>query len=154
MYTKGTFILSNKWDKRFLEMAKLVASWSKDPSTQVGAIAVRNRNVIAQGYNGFPRGVDDNEIYYANRAIKYKRIVHAEMNAIYNAAENGVSLKDSTIYVIGLPICHDCAKGLIQAGISRVVTPQQEIPENWKDSVSSSQSMFDEVGIKWDWVKL
>jgi len=151
---KGTFILSNKWDKRFLEMAKLVASWSKDPSTQVGAIAVRNRNVIAQGYNGFPRGVDDNEIYYANRAIKYKRIVHAEMNAIYNAAENGVSLKDSTIYVIGLPICHDCAKGLIQAGISRVVTPQQEIPENWKDSVSSSQSMFDEVGIKWDWVKL
>ena len=135
-------------------MAKLVASWSKDPSTQVGAIAVRNRNVIAQGYNGFPRGVDDNEIYYANRAIKYKRIVHAEMNAIYNAAENGVSLKDSTIYVIGLPICHDCAKGLIQAGISRVVTPQQEIPENWKDSVSSSQSMFDEVGIKWDWVKL
>ena len=146
--------MSNKWDKRFLEMAKLVASWSKDPSTQVGAIAVRNRNVIAQGYNGFPRGVDDNEIYYANRAIKYKRIVHAEMNAIYNAAENGVSLKDSTIYVIGLPICHDCAKGLIQAGISRVVTPQQEIPENWKDSVSSSQSMFDEVGIKWDWVKL
>ena len=146
--------MSNKWDIRFLEMAKLVASWSKDPSTQVGAIAVRNRNVIAQGYNGFPRGVDDNEIYYANRAIKYKRIVHAEMNAIYNAAENGVSLKDSTIYVIGLPICHDCAKGLIQAGISRVVTPQQEIPENWKDSVSSSQSMFDEVGIKWDWVKL
>ena len=56
---KGISILSNKWDIRFLEMAKLVASWSKDPSTQVGAIAVRNRTVIAQGYNGFPRGVDD-----------------------------------------------------------------------------------------------
>ena len=61
---KGIFILLNKWDKRFLEMAKLVASWSKDPSTQVGAVAVRNRTVIAQGYNGFPRGVDDHELYY------------------------------------------------------------------------------------------
>ena len=58
---KGILILSNKWDIRFLEMAKLVASWSKDPSTQVGAIAVRNRTVIAQGYNGFPRGVDDHQ---------------------------------------------------------------------------------------------
>lgn len=150
---KGIFILSNKWDKRFLEMAKLVASWSKDPSTQVGAVAVRNRTVIAQGYNGFPRGVDDHELYYYNKAIKYKRIVHAEMNAIYNAAENGVSLKDSTIYVIGLPICHDCAKGLIQAGISRVVTPEQEIPENWQDSISTSISMFKEAGVIWDWIK-
>ena len=154
MFTKGTFILSNKWDIRFLEMAKLVASWSKDPSTQVGAIAVRNRNVIAQGYNGFPRGVDDHELYYLNRAIKYKRIVHAEMNAIFNAAENGVSLKGSTIYVVGLPICSDCAKGLIQAGISRVVTPQQEIPENWQESVSSSMAIFKEVGVIWDWIKL
>ena len=146
--------MSNKWDIRFLEMAKLVASWSKDPSTQVGAIAVRNRTVIAQGYNGFPRGVDDHELYYLNKAIKYKRIVHAEMNAIYNAAENGVSLKDSTIYVIGLPICHDCAKGLIQAGISRVVTPEQEIPENWQESISSSISMFKEAGVIWHWIKL
>ena len=150
---KGIFILSNKWDKRFLEMAKLVASWSKDPSTQVGSVAVRNRTVIAQGYNGFPRGVDDHELYYLNRAIKYKRIVHAVMLAIYNAAENGVSLKGSTIYVIGLPICHDCAKGLIQAGISRVVTPEQEIPENWQDSISSSISMFKEAGVVWDWIK-
>lgn len=151
---KGILILSNKWDKRFLEMAKLVASWSKDPSTQVGSVAVRNRTVIAQGYNGFPRGVDDHELYYLNKAIKYKRIVHAEMNAIYNAAENGVSLKDSTIYVIGLPICHDCAKGLIQAGISRVVTPEQEIPENWQESISSSISMFKEAGVIWDWIAL
>jgi len=69
------------------------------------------------------------------------------------AAENGVSLKGSTIYVIGLPICHDCAKGLIQAGISRVVTPEQEIPENWQESISSSISMFKEAGVVWDWIK-
>ena len=66
---KGILILSNKWDIRFLEMAKLVASWSKDPSTQVGCVAVRNRNVIAQGYNGFPRGCDDHELYYFIKRI-------------------------------------------------------------------------------------
>ena len=144
---KGTFILSNKWDIRFLEMAKLISTWSKDPSTQVGAVAVRNRTVIAQGYNGFPRGCDDHELYYLNRAIKYKRIVHAEMNAIYNAAENGVSLKNSTIYVIGLPICHDCAKGLIQVGIKRVVTPEIETPERWLESLALTEQMFEEAGI-------
>ena len=146
--------MSNKWDKRFLEMAKLVASWSKDPSTQVGAVAVRNRTVIAQGYNGFPRGCDDHELYYLNKAIKYKRIVHAEMNAIYNAAENGVSLKGSTIYVIGLPICHDCAKGLIQVGIKRVVTPEIETPERWLKSLRLTEEMFKEADIVWDKIKL
>ena len=85
---KGIFILLNKWDKRFLEMAKLVASWSKDPSTQVGAVAVRNRTVIAQGYNGLPRGMKDTHDRLTVRTLKIKRIVHAEMNAIYNAAEN------------------------------------------------------------------
>ena len=134
-------------------MAGLVASWSKDPSTKVGTIAVRNRTVIAQGYNGFPRGINDDD-RLDNRTIKYMYIVHSEMNAIYNAAENGVSLKDATIYVIGLPICHDCAKGLIQAGISRVVTPEQKIPENWQESISSSISMFKEAGVVWDWIKL
>ena len=145
--------MSNKWDIRFLEMAKLISTWSKDPSTQVGTIAVRNRTVIAQGYNGFPRNINDDE-RYNNRKIKYKYIVHSEMNAIFNAAENGVSLRDSTIYTVGLPVCHDCAKGLIQAGISRVVTPEQEIPENWQDSISSSISMFNEAGVVWDWIKL
>ena len=146
--------MSNKWDIRFLEMAKLVASWSKDPSTQVGAVAVRNRTVIAQGYNGFPRGCDDHELYYLNKAIKYRRIVHAEMNAIYNAAENGVSLKDSTVYVVGLPVCQECAKGLIQVGVKRIVTPQQDIPEKWQKSCGNAHLFFEEVGIKWDWIRL
>ena len=92
MFTKGIFILSNKWDKRFLEMAKVVSTWSKDPSTKVGTVAVRNRTVIAQGYNGFPRGIKDDD-RYNDREIKYKFIVHSEMNAIYNAAQNGVSLE-------------------------------------------------------------
>ena len=150
---KGTFILSNKWDKRFLEMAGLVASWSKDPSTKVGTIAVRNRTVIAQGYNGFPRGIDDND-RLDNRTVKYMYIVHSEMNAIYNAAENGVSLKGSTIYTVGLPVCHDCAKGLIQVGIKRVVTPEIETPERWLKSLSLTEEMFKEADIAWDKIKL
>ena len=145
--------MSNKWDKRFLEMAQLVSTWSKDPSTQVGGVAVRNRNVIAQGYNGFPRGMDDDPQYYNDRPLKYRLIVHAEMNAIYNAAENGVSLKGSTLYVYGLPVCNDCAKGLVQAGIKRIVTPKQDVPKNWQDSVRDSALMFDEVGILWDWIE-
>ena len=79
---KGILILSNKWDIRFLEMAKLVASWSKDPSTQVGAVAVRNRTVIAQGYNGFPRGCDDHELYYLNKAIKSVSYTHLTLPTI------------------------------------------------------------------------
>ena len=150
---KGTLILSNKWDIRFLEMAKLVASWSKDPSTKVGTIAVRNRTVIAQGYNGFPRGIDDND-RLDNRTVKYMYIVHSEMNAIYNAAENGVSLKGSTIYTVGLPVCHDCAKGLIQVGIKRVVTPEIETPERWLKSLSLTEEMFKEADIAWDRIKL
>ena len=78
---------------------------------------------------------------------------HAEMNAIYNAAENGVSLKGSTLYVYGLPVCNDCAKGLVQAGIKRIVTPKQDVPKNWQDSVRDSALMFDEVGILWDWIE-
>ena len=149
---KGTLILSNKWDKRFLEMAKLISTWSKDPSTQVGTIAVRNRTVIAQGYNGFPRSIKDDE-RYNNRTIKYKYIVHSEMNAIFNAAENGVSLRDSTIYTVGLPVCHDCAKGLIQVGIKRVVTPEIETPERWLESLALTEQMFEEAGIVWNKIK-
>ena len=152
MCMKGTLILSSKWDKRFMQMAKFVSTWSKDPSTQVGSIAVRNRTVIAQGYNGFPRGIDDTTTRLDNRTEKYKFMVHAEMNVIYNAAENGVSLKDSTVYVYGLPVCSECAKGLIQAGIKRIVTPYQTVPENWQVSTTASQSMFGEVGIRWDWL--
>ena len=152
MFMKGTLILSSKWDKRFMQMAKFVSTWSKDPSTQVGSIAVRNRTVIAQGYNGFPRGINDTTTRLDNRTEKYKFMVHAEMNVIYNAAENGVSLKDSTVYVYGLPVCSECAKGLIQAGIKRIVTPYQTVPENWQVSTTASQSMFGEVGIRWDWL--
>ena len=144
----------NKWDKRFLEMAKLVASWSKDPSTQVGAVAVRNRTVIAQGYNGLPRGMKDTHDRLTVRTLKIKRIVHAEMNAIYNACYNGISLEGSTMYVTGLPTCSDCAKGVIQVGVKRVVWPKEleEVDDRWKESVKLTMSMFDEAGVEYEFI--
>ena len=83
----------NKWDKRYLELAKEISTWSKDPSTKVGAIAVSDQGgVIAQGYNGFPRGVVDAHSRLLDKETKYKYIVHAEMNCIYNAAYQGSCL--------------------------------------------------------------
>jgi len=143
-----------KWDKRFLNLAKEIATWSKDPSTQVGAIAVKDRKVLAQGYNGFPRKMKDLEDRYNNREEKYTYIVHAEKNVIYNATYNGVSLKDSTMYVYGLPVCSECAKGIIQTGVKRVVMLEMIVPEKWRDSFKNTKLMFDEAGVKYDSIKL
>jgi Deoxycytidylate deaminase len=140
-----------KWDKRFLDMAKEVASWSKDPSKKIGAIAVGSKGqVLAQGYNGFPRGIDDDPTRYANRELKYKYVVHAEMNLIYNATYNGVSLDGSTVYVTGLPVCSECAKGLIQVGVRKVVMPSMEnVPPIWVESFEFTKSMFEEARVEW-----
>ena len=150
MYTKGISILSSKWDIRYLQLAEEVASWSKDPSTKIGAVAVGSKGqVLAQGFNGFPRGMEDKLEYYEDRETKYKYVVHAEMNVIYNATYNGVSLEGSTLYVWGLPVCSDCAKGIIQVGVNQVFMPQQDIPDHWIDSWDLTRSMFDEAGVKW-----
>ncbi len=136
------------WDQVFLRLAKEVASWSKDPSTKVGAVAVGpKRNVLAQGYNGFPRGIFDYAERYNDKPTKYMYVVHAEMNVIYNATYNGVSLDDASLYVYGLPPCSECAKGIIQVGIKEIITETQGIPKKWQDSWDFSKSMFDEAGI-------
>ena len=88
----------NKWDKRFLELAKQIASWSKDPSTQVGCVVVGpDREIRSTGFNGLPRGIEDSEDRLNNREIKYPMICHAEENAIMHAARIGISLKDYCI---------------------------------------------------------
>lgn len=139
-----------KWDSRYLALADHVAQWSKDPSTQVGAVAIGAKGqVLAQGYNGFPRGINDSLCRYHDRETKYRYVVHAEMNVIYNASYNGVSLYDSTLYVSGLPVCSECAKGVIQVGINRVVMRKKYIPEHWKKQWDVTSKMFDETGIKW-----
>ena len=139
----------NKWARRYLDIAKNVATWSKDPSTQIGAVAVGDKGqILSQGYNGFPRGVKDADNRYNIREEKYKYVVHGEMNCIYNACNSGVSLNGATLYVTGLPVCSECAKGIIQVGISKVVMEYpKDIPDNWKESMILTQQMFLEAGV-------
>ena len=151
---RGILILSNKWDARYIRLAREVASWSKDPSRRIGAVAVGAKGqVLAQGYNGFPRGIDDSEERYNDRERKYGLVVHAEMNVIYNATYNGVSLDGATLYVTGLPVCSECAKGIIQVGIKRVVMDEIIIPDSWQDSWLKTKEMFNETNIQWDFIK-
>lgn len=138
----------SKWDERYLALAKEVSTWSKDPSTQVGAVTVGSKKeVLSQGFNGFPRNINDTDERYNNRETKYKFVVHAEMNAIYNATYSGTSLDGATLYVYGLPICSECAKGIIQVGIKKVVVEKSKELDNWNDSVKLSKAMFDEAGV-------
>ena len=152
---RGTLILSNKWDKRYMELAKAVSTWSKDPSKKIGAIAIGSKGqVLAQGFNGFPRGIDDTDERLNDRETKYKYVVHAEMNVIYNATYNGVSLDGATLYVTGLPVCSDCAKGVIQVGIQRVVMKEQNVPLKWIDSWKTTAGMFEQANIKWEFINV
>ena len=145
------------WDLKYCELAKHIAQWSKDPSRKIGAVVVGDHGqILSQGYNGFPRGVNDTQQRLNDREQKYKYVVHAEMNCIYNASLNGVSLNESTLYAYGLPICSDCSKGIIQVGIKRVVvyTPEVnkiDIPEAWKQSGDLAKQMFNEAGVKYNW---
>ena len=117
----------NKWDSRFLKLAKEISYWSKDPKTKVGCvIANDDHNLISIGYNGFPRGVDDHPDYLNDKKTKLLLTIHAEVNAILNANS---SLKGATAYVTERPCCH-CAIKLIQAGIKKVVYLNNN-PEDW-----------------------
>jgi len=144
-----------KWDLRFLELAKSVSTWSKDPSTQVGAVLVNDlKQVVGMGYNGFARGVEDTSERLNDRETKYKLVVHAEVNAIIQA---GHAARGSVLYVYPSfmipPICHDCCKTAIQAGIKGIVgfLPNEADPrvQRWKDSIAVSKGMWEEVGLWW-----
>jgi len=140
-----------KWNNRYIAIAKEVASWSKDPSTQVGAIIVGSKGqILSQGYNGFPRGILDDQDRLNLREVKLSLMVHAEMNAIYNATYSGVCLDGSTLYVYGLPICSECAKGIIQVGISKIVITEDSIMSRaeWMESWYKSNKMFNEANVK------
>jgi len=143
--------MEDKWIDRYFGIAKAVADWSKDPSTQVGAIAVGEYGqILSQGYNGFPRGFPDKAEYLADREKKYKYIVHAEMNCIYHATLHGISLKGASMYVYGLHICHECAKGIIQSGIKEVYS--MDVSKNnvkWLDSFKNTKYLFESTGVKY-----
>jgi len=141
-----------KWDERFLDLAKYIAAWSKDPSTRTGAVIVDpDKRIVSVGYNGFPKGVNDSDERYNNRELKYKMIVHCERNALLFA---GRSCKDCTLYTWPFMSCSVCAAMVIQSGITRCVAPQmpEHLKERWWDDMSLAATMFTEAGIKLDLV--
>ena len=143
------------WDIYFLNIAEVVRTKSKDPNTQIGAVIVGpEHQIISTGFNGFPRGVDE-EDYPSRweRPLKYKFIEHAERNAIYNSARHGVALRDCTLYLVGmgpptLP-CTDCARAIIQSGITCVTGKgYKQLPDNWKEDLGIAGGMLNEAGVE------
>jgi dCMP deaminase len=109
-----------KWDKRYLELARLVSSWSKDPRKKVGAVITEDNYVRSIGFNGFPRAVDDSDERLNNQELKNKLMLHAEVNAIMAAQGKG-----DAIYIYPCLPCMACLMQLIQIGIERVITPKK-----------------------------
>jgi dCMP deaminase len=145
----SNLLTAEGWGDKYIHLAKEISTWSKDPSTKVGAVVIgEHGQLLSQGYNGFPRGIKDSKERLNNRERKYELVVHAEMNAIYNASLTGVSLKDSTLYVYGLPICNECAKGIIQVGIKKVVAMRPQIYNSkWDKSNKNAEALFREAEV-------
>lgn len=139
---------SEKWDRRLLELARFVSSWSKDPSTQTGAVIADPRfRIVSVGYNGFPRGVEYSEARLSDRELKYKLIIHCERNALLFAQR---SVEGCTLYTWPLSSCAPCAAMVIQAGIRRCVYPPllDTLRERWGADVRLAGELFKEVGIE------
>jgi dCMP deaminase len=140
------------WDIRFIEMAAMVASWSKDPSTKCGAVVVRpDKSVCSVGFNGFAKGCSDADDLYANRELKYERVVHAEVNSILLARE---PLTGYTMYTYPPnfgPSCARCSSHIIQAGITRVVhvlDTSADFAQRWKETIEIGLDMYAEAGVE------
>lgn len=132
---------------KYIPEAMTAASHSKDPRTKVGAVIVDHRGVVrATGWNGFPRGVLDDPARYADREIKLKLVVHAEANAIVNAAAVGVPLAGCGMVVTKYP-CNECAKLIINAGITHLLAPTPEPDGLWAGATTIAGQMFDEAGV-------
>ena len=141
------------WDEYFMGIAKLSAMRSKDPNTQVGSCIVSKENrILSMGYNGAPNGFDDKEFPWGrvgNRLdTKYMYVCHSELNAILNYRGNTNDLKGSRIYVYYFP-CNECAKAIIQAGISEVIYEISYDYDNHSDEMEASIRMFDKCGVKY-----
>ena len=136
------------WDKRFLRIAEEVRFWSKDPGTKVGCVLVNDRRILSTGYNGFPSTISDDLERYIDREYKLSVTVHAEKNAILNAAKNGTKVEGSTLYVT-FPPCSQCASAVIQAGVAKVVCPNPALsPERWRSNFIAANNLFYEAGVQ------
>lgn len=144
-----------KWQRYFIDIAHIVKTKSKDPSTQIGAVIVGEDNeIVSTGYNSFPRGLNDNIKERFDRPEKYFWMEHAERNGIFNAARIGVSVKGCTMYLTcGLP-CTDCSRAIINSGINKIVCKKGKNKSHglqgthWEKNISRSEVMLNEVGIE------
>lgn len=137
-----------KWAGRFLDVAHMVASWSKDPSTQVGAVAINtHKAILAEGYNGLPRRVQDND-NRMQRPQKYLWTVHAEANLIAHAARNGVTLEGATVYCTHAP-CAQCAALMIQAGVMGIIVDAAGRTHMHDDTFEVAERMLLEAGVNY-----
>lgn len=138
----------DKWDVRFLKLARHIAGWSKDPSTKVGAVLVDDKNrVRGMGYNGFPRRVDDNPILYlpdanGSKQQKYERVVHAELNAILEAKNCEGLVLYTTMFT-----CNECAKAVIQSGVNEVISPKPN-NDGWDRAHKVAHEMYIQAGVR------
>jgi dCMP deaminase len=135
----------NKWDLRFLSLAKEVSTWSKDPHKKCGAIIVRpDKTIVSMGYNGFPKNMSDDPKLYENRQEKYSRIIHAEMNALLHTRED---LKDYTMYTYPLGLCDRCCVHAIEKGITKFVFPRISSSSKWIESINKTKKYCDDMYI-------
>lgn len=136
--------MNDKWNLRFLELAKHISTWSKDPSTQTGAVIVSPDNrVISLGYNGFPRGVIDSPERLNDRELKYKMIVHCERNAIIFARE---SLVGARLFTYPFMSCAPCASMVVQSGITEAISYINDNPR-WQADFELTKQIFKEGGV-------
>jgi len=140
----------NKWDKRFLQLARTVAQWSKDPSTKVGAAITHGNRIVSLGYNGFAAGVHDDPARYQDRDFKMAAVIHAEENCLLYSRG---SVHGCTIYTWPMPPCSNCAAKIIQAGIYRVVSiePTAEQMDRWRRSFEIAEAMYQDAGTVTQW---
>lgn len=139
----------NHWDEKFINLSAFIAEWSKDTNRKNGAVIVDTDNiVVSMGYNGFPRDCNDSIECRYERPDKYLFTEHAERNALYHAARHGVSLKECRMYMTMFP-CSDCARGIIQTGITRIIAPKPDLNhEIWGVHFKASIEMLEECGVE------
>lgn len=138
----------------YMKLAVYISSNSRDRSTKVGAVIVKEDSVISSGYNEFPRRIDDDRPERYERPQKYLFTEHAERNAIYNAARMGISLDGSSIYISTGFSCANCARAIIQSGIWRVYINGEDFLLNgekwvsrWKEEMDAGIAMMTESGV-------
>lgn len=132
------------WDLRFIELAKHISGWSKDPSTCVGAVITDKQNrIVSLGYNGFPRGVKDTPERLTHRETKYSMVVHAEINAVLFAQQ---PLDGCRLFLWPFLSCSHCTAIIINSGIKRVVAPLNTNPR-WFESIELSRALYHEAGV-------